>query len=134
MTMSEHEANDSEKQLIDRLGGPAAIARIVHDMYARVLTDPELASFFEHTSMERLHQMQYEFIVSALDGPVSYSGSELTAVHKGRGITGYHFAKFCGHFADALEARGASSHDVNQALARLSMLKDKVTGTTNVDG
>lgn len=124
----------SEQPLFDTLGGPAGVAQIVHEMYGRVLADPELAPFFEHADLDRLRRMQYQFIASALDGPVSYTGAELSAIHKGRGITGHHFARFCGHFADALEAHGASRFEVNQALGRLSTFKDKITGETNIDG
>lgn len=123
-----------DQTLLERLGGPPQVAEIVQDMYARVLADPELAPFFENASMERLRHMQYEFIVAALDGPIQYTGADLTKVHSGRAIHGSHFARFCGHFADALEARSASSQVVNQALARLAMYKDKVTGDTNIDG
>lgn len=126
--------NDAESELLERLGGPEGIAEIVHAMYDRVLADPELSPFFDDAAMARLRKMQFEFIVSALGGPVSYSGAELTEVHRGRGISGAHFAKFCGHFADAMEARGVNSQDLNLALSRLAMYKDKVTGETNVDG
>ncbi|TWU19141.1 group I truncated hemoglobin [Allorhodopirellula heiligendammensis] len=125
---------ETEQELLERLGGPVAVADLVKELYERVLADPFLAPFFENISMDRLQRMQYEFLVAALDGPVSYSGAELTAVHQGRGITDQHFAKFCGHFADALEAKGVASTDVNLVLSRLSMAKDKVVGTTNTDG
>ncbi len=67
-------------QLFEQLGGVEAIAEIVNDMYRRILADPKLGPFFEKTPLDRLRHMQYEFLVSALDGPVNYSGSELTAV------------------------------------------------------
>ncbi len=123
-----------QQTLFDKLGGPVGVADIVKEMYGRVLADPELASFFENVDLDRLHRMQYQFIASALDGPIEYSGSDLNAIHKNRGITGQHFAKFCGHFADALEAHGASHFEVDQALGRLATYKDKVTGETNIDG
>lgn len=126
--------SDQEQELLERLGGPPAIAEIVQDMYRRVLADPELSPFFEKVSMDRLRHMQYEFIVSALSGPVAYTGAELTAVHHGRGITGHHFAKFCGHFADAMEAKKVSTHDVDLALSKLAMFKDKITGDANFGG
>ncbi len=125
---------ENEQELLERLGGPTAVAGFVQELYDRVLADPELAPFFEKTSMGRLRKMQHEFLVAALDGPVSYSGAELTAVHRGRGITDRHFAKFCGHFADVLEAKDVSSLDVDLVLSRLSMTKDKVVGTSNTDG
>jgi hemoglobin len=125
---------DQDQELLERLGGPPAIAEMVQDMYRNVLADPELAPFFEKASMERLRHMQYEFLVSALSGPVAYTGAELTAVHHGRGITGHHFALFCGHFATAMESRGVSAQDVDMTLSRLAMYKDKVTGDSNFGG
>lgn len=125
------EAADS---LFDRLGGATGVAEIVREMYRRVLEDPELAGFFEKVPMDRLHRMQFQFIAAALDGPIEYTGSELTAIHRGRGITAQHFAKFCGHFADAVEAHGATRRDVDDALGRLATFKDKITGEANLDG
>ena len=120
--------------LFDRLGGAAGLANIVDEMYQRVLADPALAPFFQHVQMDRLKRMQYQFMASALDGPSDYTGAELNAIHRGRGITGEHFAKFCGHFADAIKAAGATPREVDDTLGRLATYKDKITGDTNVDG
>jgi hemoglobin len=125
--------NDAES-LFDRLGGASGVAKLVEEMYARVLDDPELAPFFQNVSMDRLHRMQYQFIASALDGPVQYTGAELNSIHRNRGITAHHFASFCGHFADAVEAHGATPREVDDALGRLATYKDKITGDVNVDG
>ena len=122
------------KSLFDRLGGALGLAKVIDEMYQRVLNDPELAPFFENLSMDRLRHMQYQFIASALDGPVVYTGAELNSIHRGRGITGHHFALFCGHFADAIEAHGATPRDIDDALGRLATYKDKITGEINVDG
>lgn len=123
-----------DKTLFERMGGAEGIAKLVRDMYARVQQDPELAPFFENVSMDRLNQMQYQFMASALDGPVDYTGAELTQIHRGRGITAKHFAAFCGHFADAAEQAGADKLDIDNALGRLATYKDKITGDTTVDG
>lgn len=126
--------NDTSKELFERLGGTEAIAEIVKEMYRRVLADEELGPFFEDIPMERVRKMQLQFLASALDGPVEYTGAELSTVHAGRGITSHHFAKFCGHFADAMEHHGAAKRDVDDALGRLATYKDKITGDSNVDG
>ena len=125
---------DDTETLFERLGGADGVATIVKEMYQRVFADPELAPFFENVSVDRLHRMQYQFVASALDGPVEYTGAELNAIHRGRGITAQHFAKFCGHFADAIQAHGATPHDLDQALGRLATYKDKITGEVNLDG
>ncbi|MEM9828155.1 MAG: group 1 truncated hemoglobin [Planctomycetota bacterium] len=136
MHPSAPESSDSTppSTLFERLGGAEKLAGLVEELYSRVLADDELKGFFENVPMDRLRKMQFQFLASALDGPVEYSGAELTAVHAGRGITAAHFAKFCGHFADTLEAHQADPHDVDQVLGRLSMYRDKITGDANVGG
>jgi hemoglobin len=121
-------------KLFERLGGAPELAAMVQEMYQRVLDDPDLAPFFENASMERLHRMQFQFLASAFDGPVEYAGSELTAIHRGRGITSQHFAKFCSHFADVLESRGIDNRDIDMALGRLATFKDRITGDVGIDG
>lgn len=125
---------DLSAGLFERLGGSTGLQQIVQDMYQRVLADDELAHFFNGVSLERLHRMQFQFLASALDGPVNYSGADLTAIHRNRGIRASHFAKFCNHFASAMEAYGADPRDVDMALGRLATYKDKITGDSNVDG
>ncbi len=125
---------DFSGDIFARLGGSTVLKEIVDEMYRRVLADEDLAPFFVGVSMERLKGMQFQFLASALDGPVSYSGSELNAIHRNRGITAQHFATFCGHFAAAMEAHGADPRDVDDALGRLATYKDKITGDANVDG
>lgn len=126
-------SSDNE-QIFDRLGGSEGISAIVNDMYDRIFADEELAPFFRDVDKNHLRRMQTQFMASALDGPVEYSGADLTKIHAGRGITGHHFARFCGHFADAMEAAGAPKADVDAALGRLATYKDQVTGDTTVDG
>lgn len=126
--------SDESKNLFHRFGGSTGVAAIVNDMYDRVLADEELAPFFANSSLKHLRHMQFQFLASALDGPVTYTGAELNQIHRGRGITGNHFAKFCGYFADAAEAAGVEARDIDDALGRLATYKDKITGTSNVDG
>lgn len=125
--------NENEK-LLDRLGGPETLMKIVELTYVRVLADPDLKGFFEGVPMDRLRKMQFQFLAAAFDGPIEYSGAEITAVHSGRGITANHFSKFCGHFVDTLNELNVDSRDIDNALGRLAIFKDKVTGETNVDG
>ncbi|EMI17807.1 globin [Rhodopirellula maiorica SM1] len=126
--------NHDSPELFDRMGGAEALSAIVKDMYERIFKDPELAPFFQNVQTDRLRKMQYEFLASAFQGPVNYTGAELTAIHHNRGIHAGHFAKFCSHFADAARAHGAREADVDQALGQLATYKDKITGDSNIDG
>lgn len=126
--------SDNAPTLFERMGGSETLTQIVHEMYRRVLADESLGYFFENVSMNKLQQMQFEFLASALDGPIRYTGAELTHIHRGRGIRGAHFAAFCGHFADAAQDAGVDPGTIDLVLGRLAMYKDKITGDTNVDG
>ena len=125
---------ESEEAIFDQLGGVEGVKTLIDDFYQRVLADEFLAHFFEKTDMDRLRHMQFEFIASALGGPVQYSGAELTAVHAGRGITNQHFAKFAGHLASAMEDRGIPHRVVDAMLGRLATFRDKVVGGPTSDG
>ena len=131
---SDDRMTDETGDLFNQFGGTEQLSKIVHDMYDRVLADSELAAFFENVEMSRLHRMQYQFLASALDGPADYTGAELTAIHRGRGITSHHFALFCNHFADAAEAHGVGNAAIDAALGRLAIYKDRVTGDVSIDG
>lgn len=122
------------EELIEQVGGPEVVAELVREMYARVLQDAELSPFFEKVDQERLSRMQYEFLVSALGGPVQYTGAELSAIHAGRGITAAHFARFVGHMADAMEDRGIEPQIIDKMLGHLAMYRDKIIGSATVDG
>jgi len=125
---------EERETLFESLGGAAGVASVVDDMYERVIADSRLSPFFVGSDLNRLKRMQTEFISAMIDGPVKYSGAELTEIHRGRGIERKHFSLFCGHLLDALGQRGVSPVMIDQILGRLAMYSDKVTGATNVDG
>lgn len=125
---------ESSETMYAELGGEAGVVALVDEMYRRVLADHQLGPFFADTDMHRLKQMQVAFISAMVDGPVRYSGAELTEIHRGRGIERKHFSAFCGHLVDAMDARHVSSSVADQILARLAMFADKITGSTSSSG
>jgi hemoglobin len=126
-------SNESQS-LFHRIGGQDALSKIVFEMYKLVLDDPKLAPFFKDVPMDRLKRMNTEFIASALGGPTRYSGAELVAIHRGRGIHREHFSKFVGHLATALADHGVNAKDIDDVLGRIAMSAGKITGDANVDG
>lgn len=123
-----------ESTLFEDLGGAETVVAIVDTMYDAVLADEELAPFFSQTNTERLRRMQFEFLASALGGPVQYSGAELQSIHANRGIGAKHFARFVGHMADAMEKHGASKKQVDEMLGKVALFRDRIIGNANVDG
>ncbi|MFO1065162.1 MAG: group 1 truncated hemoglobin [Pirellulales bacterium] len=120
--------------LYEKLGGEDRIARLLEDFYSRVLSDPELGSFFVHTPMNKLKAMQREFFSAALGGPQAYAGRSLAAAHHGHGINRRHFSKFCEHLFATLADDGVDQNDIDKVLAQISMHVGYVTGESGVDG
>lgn len=134
MSSSSSEFSSSEASLLDQVGGPEGLRRIVDEMYVRVLADGDLAPFFEGVEMDKLVRMQTEFIASITSGNIEYTGADLTRVHAGRGITRQHFSQFVSHLTSTLESHNVTAHAIDQVLGKLAMYNDKITGSANVDG
>ncbi len=124
----------SKQTLYDRIGGEPAIERLVDRFYQRVLGDPELATFFRGTSMDRLRLMQREFFSAALDGPVRYTGTPLSHAHQGRGIRRNHFARFVEHLLATLEDCSLSQREVLDVIERVDTYVDEVIGSVGPAG
>lgn len=120
--------------LYDRVGGHKSLPSVVDELYRRVLSDPLLEPFFHGVDIERLKRKQTAFLTSVFDGPGDASGADLAPAHHNRGIEREHFSAFVGHLAAALEQYGVAPHDVDEAIARVALYVDDVTGRPNVDG
>jgi hemoglobin len=119
--------------LYERIGGEAAVARMIGAFYDRVLADPDLAPFFASTPMEKQRAMQTLFFCAALDGPFEYSGRPLATVHYGRGIRPPHLARFVGHLLETLRDHALAEEDVLEIMSRIDTYSDEITGDTSVD-
>lgn len=120
--------------LFNEIGGAEVVADIVDDFYDRVVADPDLKKFFEHTSIDRIKSMQRQFFGIAIGAPLEYSGRSLGEIHKGKHIKRDHISKFTDHLMDALSEIGISESDANRFVSRIAMYADEVLGETTVDG
>ncbi len=125
---------DNQQTLFERVGGEHVIGELIHEFYDRVIADPELKPFFETTSMSKLRRMQREFFSAALDGPITYTGSPLSYVHHGRGITKHHFALYVGHLINTLLDHGIDEQDVQNIIGRINTYADEITGGVGAAG
>ncbi len=120
--------------LYEKIGGAAAIERLVDEFYDRVLADPVLAPFFANTPMERQRRMQKIFMTLALGGPEPDEPIDLYQAHRGRGIKRDHLTRFTELLLQTLESIGISNEDANKVIARIATYSDEVLGETSVDG
>jgi len=116
--------------LYERLGGEDMISNLIPAFYVKVLADAELAPFFRHTAIEKLHDMQRDFFAMATGGPISYSGRPLAHAHHGRGISKHHFALFTTHLVDTLLDMGVTQTEADEVIDRVNTFVNEVTGTS----
>jgi hemoglobin len=117
-----------KEQLLDRLGGPAALKEAVHEFYGRILFDEELAPFFEHTDMDKLRAHQYKFmeiafteIPEGLDVVKYLSDTHARLFEKGLNAT--HFDLVAGHLVGALKNLKVEEEVINEVVARVGPLR-----------
>lgn len=125
---------DDSGNIFDRIGGADGVSRLVDSFYGRVTADPELTPFFANTSMEKLREIQREFITQALGGPLSYSGRPLSEVHHGRGIRMKHFQRWVDHFLETLNGLKLTRAEIDEIIARVVVDADAIVGETAIDG
>ena len=112
--------------LYERLGQEVGIRSAVDDFYVRVVSDPQLAPFFEGIDLPRLRRHQTALLVQVTGGPVEYAGRDLAQGHAGLGITPADFDRVVGHLVDTLTGLGVSAADIGAVGAALTAHRDEI--------
>jgi hemoglobin len=103
----------AKKSLYDRLGGEAAITKVVDDFVARAASDPKVNFTRKGTAKEwqatdpnvsHLKKMLVQFISFATGGPQQYAGRDMKTVHAGMKITGPEFDALAADLKASLDA------------------------------
>ena len=122
------DASESAVNLYERVGAQEGIERLVDAFYVEVLADEELAPFFRHVDMAKLHRMQHEFFSAALGGPITYTGRPVGHVHHGKGITPKHIRKFVGHLFDTLDGFEITESERDEIIDRINRYSAELLG------
>lgn len=116
----------SATTIFDRLGGAAAIAAIVADLYERARQDPELTQYFHATDMDVQRRKLAEMIGEALGGPKAPWLMGLDVAHQGRGVTHRHFSLMAAHLMDVLIDRQVDPDEADAVMNWLSAGREAV--------
>mmetsp|Transcript_3532 Transcript_3532/g.6155 ORF Transcript_3532/g.6155 Transcript_3532/m.6155 type:complete len:232 (-) Transcript_3532:345-1040(-) len=114
--------------LVDKLGGPEKLIRLMDEFYSRVIVDPVLTKFFLNTDMNKLKRHSLNIIATAF-APTERSGDAmdipayLSKSHKRlfeqRGVTEVHFDRFVGLFVETMESLDVDPETVGEAEGKL---------------
>lgn len=120
------QAGNTQKSLYDRLGGQPAVDAVASGLVDRILADNRVNKWFAHASSTPANTKEYKtklasFICMAVGGPCKYTGLDMAAAHKNRGVTS--------------EAFDAVAQDLSAQLDQLKVpAKEKAEVMTLVGG
>lgn len=126
-------AADSDKpaSLYQRLGGMPAIQAVVDDFVGRILADERVNKFFAHAASDPENARAYkaklaDFICQGTGGPCKYTGANMFAAHKGRGVTEAAFNAVVSDLVETLDKLQVPEKEKSQLLGILGPMKPAI--------
>jgi hemoglobin len=115
-----------EKSLYLRLGGEAAISKVVDEFASIVLKDKRINKKFAKTDANRLVTNLKAFVCKATGGPCEYKGKDMKASHKDMGTTDGEFSALVEDLVKALDKFKVPEKEKKELLGALGPLKGDI--------
>lgn len=112
--------------IYDEIGGAAAVAVAVDDLYERILADGALSPYFTRVDMRRQKTHMRAFIAAALGGPDIYRGRDMASAHAHLQVSGDTFDRVAGHLVATLQGLGLTAGHVEAIVARVAPLRAQI--------
>jgi len=118
-------AKEPQKTLYERIGGEATIVKVVDDLIARAMADPNVDFTRQGTTRpwqptpEKLAQLKkrlVQFLGTATGGPQRYEGEDLRTAHRGMRITAPQFRAFAKDLSASIDAAGVQEKERKELL------------------
>lgn len=119
----------TQNTLYEALGGEEAIEAVVDRFYERVLTDDQLAGYFEDTDVDELRAHQSAFLAYVTGGADDYEGRSMREAHAGLGITRGDFVAVADHLRTTLDELGVPDEHAEDVMTAVADLEDAVVGS-----
>jgi DNA-binding CsgD family transcriptional regulator/truncated hemoglobin YjbI len=124
-----------EKSLYERVGGKGVIAKIISDLYDRMLLDPHTWYYWKGHSndskaIERRHFT--DLVCATAGGPVIFQTQELQTAFKALGISKVEWEFFIDRSAEALDQSRLSDREKEELFSLLTRGKTAITDTNQV--
>ncbi len=116
------------ESLHGRLGGTAAIAKVVDAFVANVAGDARINKRFARVAGDTAAMLQFkqklvDQICAGAGGPCTYTGLDMKATHKGMGITDADFDALVQDLVKALDGAGVPQKEKDDLLAVLGPMR-----------
>jgi hemoglobin len=119
-------AEAEEISVYEAIGGRAALTAAVDDFYGRLLADRVLGPLFPRGASAKHRTYVITILGEALGGPERYRGPDLTAAHRGLGISDVHFDRAAVHLVATLDALSVPRHLADHIVGIVATLRPAV--------
>jgi hemoglobin len=132
------------ESLYVRIGGDEAVRAVVNRMYDKILSDSDLAPFFENVNVNALRLSQTSFVIVAFGGigathsdkymsatgkkTANYTGQSLRNAHAGavaRGLSDKHFDLVASYLKESMQEMNVPDDLIGEAMT--------IVGSTRAD-
>jgi hemoglobin len=135
-TLSFAQATKTEKSLYDRLGGQPAIQAVASGLVDRILTDNRVNKWFAHAASSPENTGLYkeklsDFICQSTGGPCHYTGLDMAAAHKGRGVTNDAFNAVAGDLSALLDQLKVPAKEKGEVMTLVGSFKPSIVQSSS---
>ena len=121
----------AQKSLYERLGGQPAVDAVASGLVDRILADNRVNKWFAHAASSPENTKEYKaklssFICVAVGGPCKYTGLDMAAAHKGRGVTSEAFDAVAQNLSAQLDQLKVPAKEKGEVMALVGSLKPTI--------
>ena len=122
------------KSLYDRLGGQPAVNAVASGLVDKILADKRVNAWFAHAASTPENTKLYKeklasFICQSTGGPCKYTGMDMTAAHKGRGVTSDAFNAVAEDLSALLDQLKVPAKEKGEVMTLIGSLKPSIVQT-----
>lgn len=130
------QATKGGKSLYDRLGGQPAVDAVASGLVDRILADNRINKWFAHAASTPENTVAYKaklaaFICVNVGGPCKYTGMDMVAAHKGRGVTDEAFGAVAENLSKTLDQLKVPAAEKREVMELVGSLKPSIVQTTS---
>jgi hemoglobin len=125
----------SSKSLYERLGGQPAVDAVASGLVDRILADTRVNKWFAHAASSPENTKAYKaklstFICVSVGGPCKYTGMDMVAAHKGRGVTDEAFGAVAENLSKTLDQLKVPAAEKREVMDLVGSLKPSIVQAT----
>jgi hemoglobin len=129
------QAADTQKSLYDRIGGQPAVNAVANGLVDRILKDDRVNHWFAHAAASPANTAAYKaqlasFLCTGLGGPCKYTGLDMMAAHRGRGVTNEAFGAVAEDLVAVLDQLKVPAQEKGEVLKIVGSLKPSIVQNT----